>query len=125
MVFRFVQKFFFGQNELEYLYFLSRKAQIFFSLRQDQNIFFSNIGNQNIFLEKKTLPPPLPPWKLNGSSLNNTLIYVILYVRVRNCLNKSLIQSAYADDSLYLTAKKVCLLLKPPGVVSPENSFFS
>jgi hypothetical protein len=30
MVFCFVQKLFFGQHELEYLFFLSRKAQIFF-----------------------------------------------------------------------------------------------
>jgi hypothetical protein len=58
---------------------------------------------------------------MNTYSLNNTLIYVILYVRVRNCLSKSLIQLAYADDSLYLTAKKVCLLLKPTGVVSPVS----
>ena len=30
MVFCFVQNFFFGQHELEYLFFLSRIAQIFF-----------------------------------------------------------------------------------------------
>ena len=30
MVFRFVQKFIFGQHELEYLFFLSRRARIFF-----------------------------------------------------------------------------------------------
>jgi hypothetical protein len=30
MVFRFVQKFIFGQHELEYFYFLSRRARIFF-----------------------------------------------------------------------------------------------
>jgi hypothetical protein len=70
MVFCFVQNFFFGRDELEYLFFLSRKARIFFHnstlgymtktlnqiifyfLHQNQNIFFSNIGNQNIFLEK-------------------------------------------------------------------------
>ena len=69
MVFCFVQNFFFGQHELEYLFFLSRKVLIFFPefnirlynknsgsdfvfLHQNQNIFFSNIGNQNIFLEK-------------------------------------------------------------------------
>ena len=57
-------------RELEYLFFLSRKARnffpefnirlydknsesdYFFFLHQNQNIFFSNIGNQNIFLEK-------------------------------------------------------------------------
>ena len=71
MVFCFVQNFFFRTTqELEYLFFLSRKARnffqnltlgymtktlnqiIFFFLHQNQNIFFSNIGNQNIFLEK-------------------------------------------------------------------------
>jgi Ni,Fe-hydrogenase I cytochrome b subunit len=59
-------------QELEYLFFLSRKARIFFSefnirlydknsesdffffLHQNQNIFFSNTGNQNIFFRKKT-----------------------------------------------------------------------
>jgi hypothetical protein len=69
MVVCFVQKNFFGQ-ELEYLFFLSHQARIFFqnltlgyltktlnqiiffSLHQNQNIFFSNIGNQNIFLQK-------------------------------------------------------------------------
>ena len=63
--------FFRTTQELEYLFFLSRKAQFyfpefnirlydknseseyFFFLHQNQNIFFSNIGNQNIFLEKK------------------------------------------------------------------------
>ena len=70
-------------QELEYLFFLSRGAQIFFQefnsrlydknsesdyfffLHQNQNIFFSNIGNQNIFLEKNHNPP----FKLNGRSL--------------------------------------------------------
>ena len=82
MVFCFVQKFFF-EHELEYLFFLSRQARIFFPefnirlydknsesdffffLHQNQNIFFSNIGNQNIFLEKNHNPP----FKLNGRSL--------------------------------------------------------
>ena len=62
--------FFRTTQELAYLFFLSRKARIFFPkfnirlydknsesdyfffLHQNQNIFFSNIGNQNIFLEK-------------------------------------------------------------------------
>ena len=72
--FLFRSEFFFRTTrELEYLFFLSRKAQFFFSefnirlydknqiifffLHQDQNIFFSNIGNPNIFLEKKHNPP--------------------------------------------------------------------
>ena len=70
MVFCFVQNFFFGQRELEYLFILSREARnlfsefnirlydkksesnYFFFLHQYQNIFFNNVGNQNIFLEK-------------------------------------------------------------------------
>ena len=78
MVFCFVQNFFFGQRELEYLFFLSRKVRnffpefnirlydknsesdYFFFLHQNQNIFFSNIGNQNIFF-RKPYPPPPPP----------------------------------------------------------------
>ena len=73
-------------RELEYLFFLSRRARIFFPefnirlydknsesdyfffLHQNQNIFFSNIGNQNIFLEKKHTPTP---FKLNGRSLSD------------------------------------------------------
>jgi hypothetical protein len=85
MDFCFVQNYFFRTTrELEYLFFLSCKAQfffqnstlgymtntlnqiIFFFLHQNQNIFFSNIGNQNIFFRKK----PYPPFKLNGRSLN-------------------------------------------------------
>ena len=73
-------------QELEYLFFLSRKVQFFFPefnmrlydknsesdfffLHQNQNIFFSNIGNQNIFLEKTITPP----FKLNGRSLSHIL----------------------------------------------------
>jgi hypothetical protein len=84
------KKFFRTTQELEYLFFLSREAQIFFPefnirlyktktlnqiifffLHQNQNILFSNIGNQNIFLEKNHNPPP---FKLNGRSVreNNT-----------------------------------------------------
>jgi hypothetical protein len=67
MVFCFVQNFFFGQNKLEYFFFLQNLTLgymtktlnqiIFFFLHQNQNIFFSNIGNQNIFLEKNHSPP--------------------------------------------------------------------
>jgi hypothetical protein len=81
--FLFRSEFFFRTTrELEYLFFLSRKARIFFpefnirlydknsesdyffSLHQNQNIYFSNFGNRNIFLEKN-----IPPCKLNGRSL--------------------------------------------------------
>ena len=73
MVFCFVQKFFFGQHELEY-FFLSRKARNFFpdiNIRlYDKNCesdyFFFLHQNQNIFLEKKHNPPP---FKLNRRSL--------------------------------------------------------
>jgi hypothetical protein len=79
--FLFRSEFFFRTTqELEYYFFLSRKAQIFFPkcniwlydknskldyfffLHQNQNIFFSNIGNQNIFLEKNHNPPLQVKW---------------------------------------------------------------
>ena len=74
--FLFRSEFFYRTTqELEYLFFLSRKAQFFFPefnirlydknsesdyfffLHRNQNIFFSNIGNQNIFFRKKPFPP--------------------------------------------------------------------
>ena len=83
--FLFRSEFFFRTTrELEYLFFLSRKAGNFFPesnirlydknsesdyyffLHQNQNIFFSNIGNQNIVLENNHNPP----FKLNGRSLS-------------------------------------------------------
>ena len=66
MVFCFVQNFFLNNTRVR-IFFLSRRARIFFPqlnirlydknsesdylffLYQNQNIFFSNIGNQNIF----------------------------------------------------------------------------
>jgi hypothetical protein len=79
--FLFRSEFFFRTTqELEYLFFLSRKARnffpefnirlydknsesdYFFFLHQNQNIFFSNIGNQNIFLEKNITPPLQVKW---------------------------------------------------------------
>ena len=74
MVFCFVQNFYRKTQELEYLFFLSRKARFFFpefnirlydknsesdyffSLHQNQNIFFSNI------LEKYHNPPLQVKW---------------------------------------------------------------
>ena len=72
MVFCFVQNFFFGQHEsLNIIFFLSRKAQIFFPefnirlydknsesdyfffLHQNQNIFFSNIWESEYFCFRK------------------------------------------------------------------------
>ena len=90
--FLFRSEFFFRTTqELEYLFFLSRKARIFFPdfnirlydktqiifffLHQNQNIFFSNIGNQNIFLENNHNPPP--PFKLNGHSLKRILLQIV------------------------------------------------
>ena len=78
-----IMVFCFVQNELEYLFFLSRifpefnfrlydknsESDYFFFLHQNQNIFFNNIGNQNFFLDKNITPPPPPPFKLNGPSL--------------------------------------------------------
>ena len=67
---------------LVYLFFLSRKARIFFPefhirlydnnseskfffcLHQNQNLFFSIIGNQNIFLEKNHNPLRVPELSL-------------------------------------------------------------
>jgi len=61
MFFCFVQKFFFGQRKLEYLFsqfniklYDKNSESDFFFLHQIQNILFSKIGNKNIFLEKKT-----------------------------------------------------------------------
>jgi hypothetical protein len=85
MVFCFVQKFFFGQHELEFFFFFPKrefffpefnirlydknsKSDYFFSLHQNQNTFFSNIGNQIIFLAKNHNPHP---FKLNGRFLMN------------------------------------------------------
>ena len=81
MVFCFVQN-------LEYLFFLLRKARnffpefnirlydknsesdYFFFLHHNQNIFFSNIGNQNIFLEKNhNLPPLQVKWSFPNADL--------------------------------------------------------
>ena len=94
MVLCFDQNFFFGQHELEYLFFCHAKCKfffqnltlgymtktlqqiIFFFLHQNQNIFFSNIGNQNIFLEKNHNPP----FKLNGRSLSMFTIQSIIFI---------------------------------------------
>jgi hypothetical protein len=93
----FGSEFFFRTTqELEYIFFLSREAwiffspefklgymtktlnQIFFPLHQNQNIFFSNIGNQNIFLEKNHNPPSLQvKWSFPKF---NTLINVIRHM---------------------------------------------
>ena len=63
--------FFFGQHELEYLFFFQNLTlgyttktlnHIFFFLHQNQNLFFSNIGNQNIFLEKNHNHPLQVKW---------------------------------------------------------------
>ena len=84
MVFCFFQNFFFGQHELEYLFFLLRKVRIFFpeyNIRlYDKHsesdyfffpstkirIFFSATLGIRIFFQKKTITPP---FKLNGRSL--------------------------------------------------------
>ena len=85
MVFCFVQKCFFRTTrELEYLFFLSRKARIFFQnstlgyMTKTLNhitffsstkirIFFSAILGIRISFQKKNHNPP--PFKLNGRSL--------------------------------------------------------
>ena len=91
MVFVSFRIFFWTTQELEYLFFLSRKAQIFipefnirlyyknsnnqinfFFLHQKQNIFFSNIGNQNIFLEKN---PIQVKWSFPYYSVSEWLLF--------------------------------------------------
>ena len=97
MVFCFVQNFYFRTTqELEYLFFLSRKARIFFP-DFDKNsesdyflsstkirIFFSaTLGIRIFFLEKKhNSPPPPPPFKLNGRSL------IVIYTEYMPCTCK-------------------------------------
>ena len=78
------RNFFFGQHELEYLFFLSRRdffflefnirlydknseADYFFFLHQNQNIFSATLGIRIFFSEKKTYPTH--PFKLNDRSL--------------------------------------------------------
>ena len=70
-------------QELEYLFILSRKAQIFFPefniMLYDKNsesdyIFFLH-QNQNIFLEKNHNPP----FKLNGRSLMRVSVSSLWY----------------------------------------------
>ena len=97
--FLFRSEFFFRTTqELEYLFFMSRKREIFFQnlilgymtktlnqiifffLYQNQNIFFSNIGNQNIFLEKNHNSPPrerLKQWSYQKQLLNPTILQSI------------------------------------------------
>ena len=89
----FRSEFFFPTTqELEYLFFLSRKARnifqefnirlydknsesrFFFFLYQIQNIFFSNNGNQNIFLEKKHNPHILVPVPSSRNENLNLLV---------------------------------------------------
>ena len=61
--------FFWTTQELEYLFFLSRKARIIFpefniklyDKNSESDYFFFLHKNQNIFSEKKTLTPPPPP----------------------------------------------------------------
>ena len=88
MVFCFVQNFFFGQSiqELEYLFFLLRKARNFFpqfnvrlyDKNSESDYFFFPPPKSEYFFQqhweseylkkkKKTTPPP--PFKLNGHSL--------------------------------------------------------
>ena len=81
-------------QEVEYYFFLSRKARFFFpefNIRlYDKNsetdyiffpppkseYFFSNIGNQNIFLEKKHTPPPFQvKWSFPKLQTNLSHLY--------------------------------------------------
>jgi hypothetical protein len=99
------EKCFRTTRELEYLYFLSRKARIFFlefHIRiYDKNfesdyfffytkiriLFFSNVGNQNNYKKKNITPPPFQvKWSfpnINGIQINDSEFLI----------------SQYADDS--------------------------
>jgi hypothetical protein len=64
MVVFFIQNFFFGQHELEHLFFLSCKTQFFpelntrlYDKNSESDFFFFLHQNQNIFLEKNNSPP--------------------------------------------------------------------
>ena len=59
------------------LYDKNSESDFFFPSTKIKIFFFGNIGNQNIFFRKK--PIPLPPWKLNGPSLN--------YCQERSCFH--------------------------------------
>jgi hypothetical protein len=83
-------------QELEYLFFLWRKARIFFPilnirlydknsesdyfffLHQNQNIFFQQHWKSEYCFSKKNItPPPSPPLKLNGRYLMYILVSTI------------------------------------------------
>jgi hypothetical protein len=77
MVFCFVQNFFFRTTrELEYFFFLSRKARIFFpefnimlyDKHSESDYFFSSTKIRIVF--SATLGNHIPPFKLNGRSLS-------------------------------------------------------
>ena len=97
--FLFRSEFFFRKTqELEYLFFMSRKARIFFPefnirlydknsesdhfffLHQNQNIFFTNIGNQNIFLEKNRNPSLQVKWSFPTMKLIFTIVYCCYFM---------------------------------------------
>jgi hypothetical protein len=81
MVFCFVQNFFFGQHELEYLFYLSRNAQTFFPQNSTlvymtktllrffskKNILIPNVAEKNILIlvgEKKLSDSEFLSYKL-------------------------------------------------------------
>ena len=112
-------------QELEYLFFLSRKARnflpecnirlydknsesdYFFFLHQNQNIFFNNIGNQNIFLEKNQVKWSFPKLLILNSStcfLHIVLLEIshILQVSVfKNCTSIFVLHYVILSNSLY------------------------
>ena len=109
--------FFRTTRELEYLFFLSRKAWFFFlqnstigymtktlnqiilfSFHLNQNIFFSNNGNQNIFFRKKHNPPPLQvKWSFPYVMSHSWLLFGHCGTEV---LLRKIIWSMQDDDNL-------------------------
>ena len=115
--------FFLGKHELEYLFFLSRKAEFFFpefnirlydknsesdyffSLHQNQNIFFSNIGNQNIFLEKKHNLPLQVKWSFPYTIVN------VAYIRRFASRKKSSYFDLFIDQRFLMWCRSVLFVI--------------
>ena len=147
--FLFHSEFFFRTTrELEYLFFLSRKARNFFKnfnirlydKNSEAHYFFFLHQNQNIFLEKKTYPPSLQvKWSFPYSEDINTLLNGILTIAWRKYAKiwRKLVLTvdywftimSYDDLMYYLifkwwlrTEAPVVLLLLPNPIKSHERA---
>jgi hypothetical protein len=96
MVSCFVQNFFFGQHELEYLFFFHQNLtlsymtktlnQIIFFSSTKIRIFFSTTLGIRIFFFRKI--PYLPPRKLNGRSLTKSVWMPLCKLSASSCARK-------------------------------------